>query len=465
MAKRYVLFWFDVEDTTVPQSDDAAKTVAQILTRHGVRGTMKVVGHKARVLRDHIRYDVIDALADHAIGYHSNWHGLRPQIAEYLAPLGWEEGIAEFDRREAPGLDDLRALWDIDVPVCYGQPGSNWAAQPFPALRRWGIQTYVSGFGYVGLHSQPFWYGGLLCTSHMYGTDAQGRSVQHMFGLNFELGTPGALEEHQRLFAASYGTLEDGGLMSIMNHPCTLVLREWFSTAMKTPEEIAAGAKHFDTFIQHVIAQPEVETVTADQLLDLYPDRARERVFSREELLELARGASEAVRYQMLAEMAVSAAELVGMLVEVLYRALTGDPAPGAVCRHLDGPANSPGESASGIAVAGEDFGLSLRDVRAHLRRLGRLPDAIRVGQALVAPEDYAAALARVCAGYLDDGRLPAEVSFTPTPNLNLEYVDERAAESACRSAMMRPGFSAPRLLEHARLQSWTLKPALLVSS
>ena len=100
MANVHVLFWFDVEDCTVPQSDDAAGRQAAILTRHNVRGTFKIVGQKARVMEQRVRYTVIDKLRKQDIGFHSNWHGLRPQIAEYLGPLDWDEGVAEFEKRE-----------------------------------------------------------------------------------------------------------------------------------------------------------------------------------------------------------------------------------------------------------------------------------------------------------------------------------------------------------------------------
>ena len=246
MATVHALFWFDVEDCSVTQSDDAAKRLALILERHGVRGTMKLVGQKARMLEQRVRYDVIDALRRHDVGYHANWHGLRPQVVEYLAPLDWEEGVAEFERREWPGLADVRRLFGTN-PVTYGQPGPNWAPQAFPVLRKWGIPTYVSGFGYVGLDCQPFYYGGLLCTSHLYGKQGSGDDRNHLMGLNFELGAPGELEKHQQAFTRSREQLaSSGGLVSILNHPCTLVMKEWFSTELKSPELIEAGYRHFE---------------------------------------------------------------------------------------------------------------------------------------------------------------------------------------------------------------------------
>ena len=102
MGTVYALFWFDVEDCTVPQSDDAAGRLARILTENGVRGTFKLVGQKARMLEQRVRFRALDALKDHNIGFHSNWHGLRPQIAEHLGPPDWDAGVSDSKEEKAP---------------------------------------------------------------------------------------------------------------------------------------------------------------------------------------------------------------------------------------------------------------------------------------------------------------------------------------------------------------------------
>src|SRR5262249_50079759 len=99
-AKVYVILWFDTEDYLLPASDDAALRVADFLTQKKIRATFKVVGEKARTLERRGRFDVIAALKNHEIGYHSNYHSVQPSPAMYLSNLGWDEGVAEFDRRE-----------------------------------------------------------------------------------------------------------------------------------------------------------------------------------------------------------------------------------------------------------------------------------------------------------------------------------------------------------------------------
>src|SRR5215468_927654 len=110
-AKVYVILWFDTEDYVLPASDDAALRVADYLTREGIPATFKVVGEKARTLEKRGRTDVIAALKKHEIGYHSNFHSVQPTPAMYLRDLGWDEGVAEFDRRERPGYDDVKRIF------------------------------------------------------------------------------------------------------------------------------------------------------------------------------------------------------------------------------------------------------------------------------------------------------------------------------------------------------------------
>ena len=155
----YVALWFDTEDYILPQDDDATKRLAEMLTGLGVRATFKIVGEKARVLEARGRRDVIAALRRHDIGYHSNTHSQQPTIAVYLQNAGWEDGRAEFYRREAQGARDVERIFGV-TPVAYGQPGSAWAPQAYPALRDMGIRMYLDEADHVGIDDQPFYYGG-----------------------------------------------------------------------------------------------------------------------------------------------------------------------------------------------------------------------------------------------------------------------------------------------------------------
>jgi hypothetical protein len=96
------------------------------------------------------------------------------------------------------------------------------------------------------------------------------------------------------------------------------------------------------------------------------------------------------------------------------------------------------------------------------LDRRGQVPPELEVGALTVAPGPFLSALARVMERILAGQNPPDEVRIEPVTLGFLEYVDEEAARDSWGSAMMLPGFSAPGLLELAKLGAWTLKPALL---
>src|SRR5205807_1436055 len=121
----YVVLWFDTEDYLLKADDEAILRNATFLTGEGLKATFKVVGEKARVLEQRKRGDVIAALQMHEIGFHSNFHSVHPTPAQYLSALGWDEGVAEFERKEGPGWEDVRRIFG-QTPSCYGQPGSSW---------------------------------------------------------------------------------------------------------------------------------------------------------------------------------------------------------------------------------------------------------------------------------------------------------------------------------------------------
>src|SRR5665213_754017 len=137
VAPVYIALWLDTEDYILPASDDAAKRIADFLTRQGIHATFKVVGEKARALARRQRTDVIAALARQEIGYHSNTHSQQPTVAEYESVLDWGSGGEEFDRRERSGFDDVARIFG-KTPTCYGQPGYSWAPQVYPVLKKWG---------------------------------------------------------------------------------------------------------------------------------------------------------------------------------------------------------------------------------------------------------------------------------------------------------------------------------------
>ncbi len=138
----YVTLFMDVEDLVALEADDIAKTCSDILAEEEVRATMCVVGEKARLLKERGRTDVIRALAQHDIGFHTATHSVHPTITEYLKDKDWEAGVAEAIRREKPGVQAIQDAFDL-MPSCFAGPGNTWGAQICGAMEHLGIHAFV----------------------------------------------------------------------------------------------------------------------------------------------------------------------------------------------------------------------------------------------------------------------------------------------------------------------------------
>src|SRR5262245_16511372 len=216
-ARVYVILWFDTEDYILPASDDAALRVAQMLSGENIRATFKVVGEKARTLERRGRRDVIEALQKHEIGYHSNFHSVQPSPAMYLSPLGWDEGVAEFDRRERPGFEDVKRIFGV-APNCYGQPGSSWGPQSYGAMRRWGVPIYLDAGSHVNLDDKPCYYCGVF---NLY-------KLAHTIRADIHRPSEYKSAEQRFLQAREQLLAEGGGVVSIVYHPCEFVHNQFW---------------------------------------------------------------------------------------------------------------------------------------------------------------------------------------------------------------------------------------------
>lgn len=138
----YVTFLLDVEDVVTPAADDIARDLAQVLTEESVRATFCVVGERVRQWIARGRNDVIEALAAHDIGTHTDLHSVHPTVLEYLEGKGWQDGIEEAVCREAPAVHAIRAAFRCQ-PSCWGGPGNTWGPQVTAALERLDVPAVV----------------------------------------------------------------------------------------------------------------------------------------------------------------------------------------------------------------------------------------------------------------------------------------------------------------------------------
>jgi len=466
----YVILWFDTEDYVLPQSDDAAKRIAEFLTSQGIQATFKVVGEKARTLERRHREDVIAALNKHAIVYHSNYHSWRVSPAEFEQPLNWQDGVQEFIRREQPGIDDIRRIFGR-MPTAYGQPGSSWCPEAQPALRKMGIHVYLDDGDQVGLDGKPFWYGGILNIYDMkYIND---------FRPNDDWTN---LVEVQANFKKAYASLSanGGGLISIYFHPCEFIHKEfwdavnfshgaepprseWKLPPMKTPEEQARSFAFLEKFVEYMKTLP-VHFVTAPETLNLYPDAARTRPFSRQDLSRIARSVQPAVSFQVYKDYDLSASEVLWLLNTYVARVIQKQPSQYIELQGTPlGPSSHAlgGQMSSEVKVPWYQFRWAVQDVASALQSNTQVPTVVWIGGNPYPPASYLVALAHVAGGLLEGHQPPQEVTLAPARLDAAKYVARNTPET-WDWPIFRPGFNGEHLLDLARLQAWTLKPAQL---
>jgi len=463
-AKVYIVLWFDTEDYILPPSDDAAKRLATFLTDQGIQATFKVVGEKARTLERRGRTDVIAALQKHAIGYHANTHSQHPTPAEYESVLDWETGASEFTRRERPGFDDVQRIFK-QKPCCYGQPGNSWAPQSFPSLASWGVGLYLDEAEHVGLNGQPFYYGGLL---NIFNTKEGPQLRANDDWTN--------LEESKTKFRQFYEQMtgNGGGLISLYFHPCEFIHSQfwdvnfarganpsrdqWQIYPLRPPDSRERAFHYFEQLIRYMKSFPEVQFITGPQAMRLYADGARGRQFSAGELTEIASRVASDVNFQDRGAYTLSPAEIMTLLAEWLT------PLPDATTALIPpftvyGPSLPSPPLPEPLEVSRSEFQRSVSDLLIFIQRHHQIPSAVWLGSKPVPPESFLVAMAKLASQSANGSALPEKVILSPT-RLATEKFIATDSQMLWSWPIFPPGFHSEHLMELARLQAWTLKPA-----
>jgi hypothetical protein len=466
--KVYVILWFDTEDYLLPADDDAALHLANFLTAENIRATFKVVGEKARVLERRKRQDVIDALKKHEIGFHAQWHSVQPTPALYLSNLDWDEGVAEFDRREGPGRDDVQRVFGV-APTCYGQPGSSWGPQSYGAMKKWGMQVYLDAGSHVDMDKKPHFYCGLLNLYRLAYTPRTGLSNKK------------ELDEAEEQFSGIRKKVvaEGGGVVSIYYHPCEFVHKEfwdgvnfrnganppreeWKLPKQKTEEETKTAYENFEAYIRFMKRFPEVKFITASDAVKLYRDDARDHDFTADDIKAIADNVGEGVGHQRHKDYNLTASEVFYLLNEYLAARTQGrNPEKVRLTSTPLGPTSKVTTLAEPVATDWSQFSRTSVDVADFLKKQGRVPSAVWLGSVAVPPAAYLQSLARVVLD-VQAGTTPKEIEIKSAQLLDAKYVADDDPKKLWGWIIFPPGFRAPALMDLARKQAWTLKPATL---
>jgi len=435
---------FDTEDYIDPAADDITRTLCEILERHGIRGSFCMVAERARQLGVRGRTDVIDALKRHEIAFHSTWHSRHPNPAEYMDPLGWEDGVAEHFRREEEGVRLVKEMFGVDRLGAAVPPGSSWAPQGIYAYTAMGIPIFA-GSSLSRRSGEPVWfvnsiqlpynrYLDPLC--HAGDVDAmrkvldEHRSDEMLITCNH----PTILRHSEFVDALNFGRGK--------NPPP----EEWRQAPLRSDAQMKTILGGFEEWCRMLAADADYRQTSYAEVFELYGEHGTR--LSRNEVDALAASVGERPDEKNSDGRSFSPAELFGLFS---MRLAHGDGKPVAV-RRLLGPVAEAKPMKSALTVTSENLARAARELEAQMR--GRMPESIEVAGTSVPPAAFFVAMARAIRGGAGEVVIDPAVPGPAAAELPV-FTDIQF-----RWACFAEGFAGENLKRLARLQAWTYKRA-----
>lgn len=462
-----LIFAFDSEDYITPEADDAEKWWAETMSKYGITACIAVVGELVRSLQVRGRQDVISAMASHEVAYHSDKHSLPPTWAEILDGCGWHDGIERILRDELKGVSDVREALG-QHPSAWCKPGNSWGAQVAAAMSLLNIPIFCDS-PFALQRGQPFWFVNTLMLQYH-------TSFDHYFNVPQNDRLRRMQDDFLQLCDA-----HDGGYLIMFTHPARLVTAEfwdavnfregkkpqrsdWKPAPLRPKAEIDELKRDFESFIAWVVKQPQVELTTYRKLSAEYRP-VSPRWISADDLLRLATKVSE-FTHQYLNGDYLSPAEQFGVLVRaVAVLAKVGHLPEAVPIRPLFGPPQTPQTDIQRGEAETKEFlnAVSLADE--YCFQTGCVPANIKVGQGYVGPNCLMQALARLLEHWQTTRTLPASIPLSAVPELPKIAEGRQFRDYRFKGTWLifPPEFEGKRTLEHIRLQTWTVKPAVEV--
>jgi hypothetical protein len=215
--------------------------------------------------------------------------------------------------------------------------------------------------------------------------------------------------------------------------------------------------------VRFIKDRPGVRFVTATELMNIYADAAMTRSFSAADLVTLARPLQDEITFQRFDGVALSAADAFDLLTVAMASVADGHTVPAqSRITQLYGPSRTY-VTATGSAQSSQfswsAFAGAVRDTRDFCTKTGRIPDEIWIGSESLSPADYLATLTQALIEVVSTGHAPAVVERRVGRFTADKYVAQDTP-GLWNWIIFPEGFHAPHLMELARLQAWTLKPA-----
>src|SRR5262249_39041469 len=180
------------------------------------------------------------------------------------------------------------------------------------------------------------------------------------------------------------------------------------------------------------------------------------------ELKTIAKAVKEDITFQKHGDYALSAADVFFLLNGYVAERGAGKKVGDVTLKETPyGPSNKVPVLADPVTTDWSQFTRTAADVADFLKKQGRIPSTVWLGSKAVPPEAYLRSLAEVAVTLLDGKEAPKEIEVQAAKFTVGKYVADDSP--ALWNWVIHPkGFRAPAMMELARRQAWTLKPAIL---
>ena len=462
--RTYVTVVFDVEDYISPESDSVDEIplwLAETMTEVGVTGPFFVIGEKARSLEKRGRQDVIEAMASHDIGSHTNLGSIHPTVTEILEYADWDQGVQTMLENESLGVEELERIFGVPVSTL-ARHGGSYGPQLVYALGQMGKGYVYSPVQLPGKHA--VWF----CNT-----------------LNFH-GDYGGFDDvyyKDELFNPVFDTLKKNFLSDIegvdMNsffacHPTKIRAEQFWDfnfyeganperdslkpPALRPAESMVTARKNFKRLMQFLKDQESIEVVTISDLMERFsyqPD-----FINKKDLLRIAEKIGSA--NQVVYDDVYSPSEVFAALAQSLQEYSQNGKLPAKLHREAPlGPMTMPPEK-SGVSSVSREQLFELAEASWDIiRNQGHLPSKLMVGEASIGTGSLVQVFSTA---YLDISekkqRDSYEVgSFDAYPKEYAETIISEV-EDYKHWIVHRTDLDMSHLADLTRMQLWTLKPA-----
>ena len=462
--KTYVSVVFDVEDYISPVADsvdEIPKWLAETMTEVGVTGTFFVIGEKARSLEERGRWDVINAMAHHDIGSHTNLGSIHPTVTEILESADWDQGVQAMLENESVGFEELERIFRVPVNTL-ARHGGSYGPQLVYALGQMGKGYVYSPVQLPGKHA--VWFCNTLNFHGDYGSFDDVYYRDDLFNPVFDSLKKNFLTDIEGMDMISFFAC----------HPTKVRAEQFWDfnfyeganpgrdelkpPALRPAESMVTARKNFKKLMQFLKDQESIEVTTISDLMERFsyqPDYIKKR-----DLLRIAKktGSTGQVVYDDF----YSPSELFAALTQSLQEYGESGKIPGKLQRQAPlGPMVMPPEI-PGVSSVSLDQVLELAALALDtISNRGYLPSNLMVEGGSIGTGSL---MHLFSTAYIDitlkKQRDTYEViSFDSYPKENEEAIISEV-EGYKHWIVHRTDLDMSHLVEMTRMQLWTLKPA-----